>query len=445
SAPSPLRGNVLSQTGRLLNTLRLYDQAVPYLEEVIRIEQEESDTVNEVYDLQLLGNIYLRAENYTKSDSCFRQALSKSTNLPSYHAAKSRMSLAAVKYYTDDIDSARILIHPTIDAVDSIVRNSALGYAANIYLRAGLLDSAYFCAHEIVSGESLSQQHIGYQNLLNPKLRGFIHPDTLDRYIWEYRWLLEHFYDENAQNLAVNQQAFYNYQLHERDKDRAERSARVLRRSVAVCLFLLLILALTLCYLRIRSQARVIRLQQALHSLSELRRQLVASEARHDSLVSALTSPGSSSSDAKPAPTPSERELRLRLRDELTALSARSDARPALPDAIAGSEAYATALRYLDEDRAIPESDTLWERICEAVTAASPQFIPRLRLLTLATLTSLDLHTALLIKCGFRPSQMMILLGRSNGAVISRRETLGFKIFDKKTTVRTVDTIIRLL
>lgn len=436
-----LRGNVLSQTARLLNTLRLYNEAIPYLEEVIRLERQSADTLNEVYDLQLLGNIYLRAELFDKADSCFVLSLVQSTNLPPQHAAKSRMYRAAVKYYTDEIDSARILINPTIDSVDSISRNSALGYATNIYLHAGILDSAYFCAHEIVTSQNLSQQHIGYQNLLEPELRRFIHPDTLDRYIWEYRWLLEHFYDGNAQQLAINQQAFYNYQLHERDKNRAQRSARILRRSVALCMILILILALIHCYLRMRSQARVIRLQGALQSVSELRHQLVASEARHDSFLSSLTSPDA----PPPAFSPSEQELRVQLRNELSALSAQSNLPRAVPESILTSEAYSSILRHIADGRVIPDADPLWQQISEAVLAASPQFFARLKLLTLATLSTLDIHTALLIKCGFRPSQMTILLGRSNGAIISRRETLGYKIFDEKTAVRAVDAIIRLL
>lgn len=446
SSPSTiLRGNVLSQTGRLLNTLRLYDQAVPYLEEVIRLEQAEADTVNEVYDLQLLGAVHMHAHEYAKADSCFHQALVKSANLPPYHAAKSRMYLAAVKYFKDDIDSALILIRDVPDAVKKNVRASALSYAAVIYQEAEVPDTALFYATELIGNSDYSNRRIGFQVLLSPLLRHKISIDSVCRYVQDYHTMVDQYFSENDNFLAINQQAFYNYQLHERDKDRAEHSARVLRRSVALCLLLLLLLALTLCYLRIRAQSRVIRLQQALHSVSELRRQLVASEARHESFVSSLAAPDSSSSAPKPAFTPSERELRLRLRDELTALSARSDARPAVPDAISGSDAYASLLRHIADCRIIPDADPLWQQICEAVTAASPQFLARLRLLTLATLTPLDLHTALLIKCGIRPSQMMILLGRSNGAVISRRETLGYKIFDEKTAVRSVDAIIRLL
>lgn len=49
-----LRLRTLSQTGRLLATLRLYDKAIPYIKEVIEIEKKIKDTLNTVYNLQLL-------------------------------------------------------------------------------------------------------------------------------------------------------------------------------------------------------------------------------------------------------------------------------------------------------------------------------------------------------------------------------------------------------
>ena len=74
-----------------------------------------------------------------------------------------------------------------------------------------------------------------------------------------------------------------------------------------------------------------------------------------------------------------------------------------------------------------------------------PDFKANLRLLTQSRLTSLDLHTALLIKCHFTPTQMSVLLGRSKGTIVSRRETLSLKIFDEKIGTKVIDGIIRLL
>ena len=61
-----------------------------------------------------------------------------------------------------------------------------------------------------------------------------------------------------------------------------------------------------------------------------------------------------------------------------------------------------------------------------------PKFKENLLLLTLGKMTTAELRTALLIKIGIKPSEMIILLGKSNGAIISRRESLCLKVLDKK-------------
>ena len=74
-----------------------------------------------------------------------------------------------------------------------------------------------------------------------------------------------------------------------------------------------------------------------------------------------------------------------------------------------------------------------------------PKFKENLLLLTLGKMTTAELRTALLIKIGIKPSEMIILLGKSNGAIISRRESLCLKVLDKKMGVKVIDGIIRLL
>ncbi len=181
-----LRSRILSQTGRLLNKLRLYDEAIPYIESSIGLDRRMNDTKNEVYDLQLLGRIYLKTHDLTRADSCFRSALSKSKNLPVSHRAKSSMYIADVKYRMGDLDSALMYVRCTPDLVSSVARNSALAVADNIYYAAGILDTAYIYARELVGSSDPTNKRTGYRILLFPELRGRTHPDTLNRYLSEY-------------------------------------------------------------------------------------------------------------------------------------------------------------------------------------------------------------------------------------------------------------------
>ncbi len=65
--------------------------------------------------------------------------------------------------------------------------------------------------------------------------------------------------------------------------------------------------------------------------------------------------------------------------------------------------------------------------------------------LTSGHLKKRDLRTALLIKCGFTPSEIAILIGRDKATVTYRRNMIGKMIFDAKVDPKTTDNIIRLL
>lgn len=94
AANRKLRGNIISQTGRLLINLRLYDQAITFLDKVIEMGRQDSDTTNLVLDLQLLGHLYINSGQYDIAQKTITESLLLSRNLKPSHAAKSRMYLA---------------------------------------------------------------------------------------------------------------------------------------------------------------------------------------------------------------------------------------------------------------------------------------------------------------------------------------------------------------
>ena len=83
------------------------------------------------------------------------------------------------------------------------------------------MDTAYMYAHEIVESDGHAPKEVGYQVLLSPRLRGMIAPDTIDRYLSEYRSLLEGYYEGDKVQLAMDRQNMYDYTLHVREKSEA--------------------------------------------------------------------------------------------------------------------------------------------------------------------------------------------------------------------------------
>lgn len=328
-ADNNLKARILSQTGRLLTGISLYDEAIPYIEESIKICELNKDTVNIVYELQLLGGTYLRAKKYRLAEHYFNNAIEMSSNLPVSFNAKAKMYLADVKYQTGQLDSALVLIRNTPDLVKPIARNSALAAASEIYLENELLDSAYIYAHELLNSSDSTNKRTAYQVMTSPKLKKLIPLDTLYQYISEYRELLENYHDDNKIQLAINQQNFYNYQQYVIKQKEAEAYNSTLLKWIFGISSLCLILGMAVFYYKNKVNKTLVELHLALESID------ILNENIYQTNINSTTTEGNIPESVNDAPestikddsedtsfltTKSEKELRDKLRNKLLSL-----------------------------------------------------------------------------------------------------------------------------
>ncbi len=430
-----LKGRVLSQTGRLLNSMCLYDEGVDCLKKSINIDRELKDTVGEVSDLQLLGSIYLRVQQIPEAEKYFRLALNKSQDLDTTLRAKSLMYLGAAKYRLGEIDSALIYIRETPAKVHPMDRSRALSYAIKIYNDAGIKDTAFLYARQLIESKDPHYTPTAYKALISTDLRNRLHPDTAARYLSDYLSVLESFYDEEQVNMGVSQQLLHNYDLHLKHRQQAERFIFILKRCVIVIALVALTLAVIILLLKNRNKKNIINLHIALHNIRRLEN--IIQRRQNESEAAEIAEP-QEADESIPM-------LREKLRDKLLDIYNSNRLPTSLPPSILQSGAYAKLQSYIDNNREIRESDPLWNDLREAVVKSSPQFIGNLRMLTGGKLNSYDLHTALLIKCGVTPTQMTYLLNRTKSTIASRRESLCVRVFDEKLGTKVIDAIIRLL
>lgn len=442
-----LKNRLNSQIGWLLCNLRLYQRAIPYFSQMLKDKTDERDSIGIVYARQGLGTVYYnlgtlsdldstRTALLNKADSIFTRSLDYAISLPTSYSANSKVHLAAVRHAKGNFTSAVNLIRHTPDQVRPIQRNVALAYAADIYLDAGIMDTAYMYAHELIVSEDITNKKTGYRIILSPEFRHTLHPDTLNQYYTDYKNLLEAYFDDNPNEQALLQESLYNYKLHEREKLKEHAANERLRWIIAGIVILALIASSIMLFIKNRDKAIIIQLRENLDSLQKLKSQLPPP---------AETSAMDSSSDAdstEPDTINNEPILREKLRDELMALYEQSKSQKVSP-LILNSKIYFQITGLISEGKHI--DDETFDELKRTVLQASPKFIDNLKILTHNRLTELDLQTALLIKCGFRPSEMTVLFARSNGAIIYRRNTLATKVFGHTESVDVVNGIIRLL
>lgn len=442
-----LKNRLNSQIGGLLCDLRLYKRAIPYFSQMLKNKMQKHDSIGIVYAQQGIGTLYynlgtmefqdfLRERFLKSADSILTRSLDYATSLPISYSANSKIHLAAVRQAKGDFTSAINLIRHTPAQVKPIQRNVALAYAADIYMDAGIMDTAYMYAHELITNEDILNKKTGYRIILSPEFRHTLHPDTLNQYYTDYKEILESYFDDNANEQALLQESLYNYKLHEREKLKEHAANERLRWIIAGIVILALIASSIMLFIRNRDKAIIIQLRDNLDSLQKLKSQLPPPA------ESAAMNPLSDADSTEPDTINKEPALREKLRDELMALYEQSKSQKISP-IILNSNIYFQITSLISEGKHI--DDETFDELKRTVLQASPKFIDNLKILTQNKLTELDLQTALLIKCGFRPSEMTVLFARSNGAIIYRRNTLATKVFGHTESVDVVNGIIRLL
>lgn len=442
-----LKNRLNSQTGGLLCDLRLYKRAIPYFSQMLKDKMQKHDSIGIVYAQLGIGTLYynlgtmefqdsLRERFLKSADSILTRSLDYATSLPISYSANSKIHLAAVRQAKGDFASAINLIRHTPAQVKPIQRNVALAYAADIYMDAGIMDTAYMYAHELITNEDILNKKTGYRIILSPEFRHTLHPDTLNQYYTDYKDILESYFDDNANEQALLQESQYNYKLHEREKLKEHAANERLRWIIAGLIVLALVTISVMLYIKNRDKTIIIRLHENLDKLNKLKLQL---QSPSDIIT---TQNLSNTYSADPDIGNNGVALREKLRGELTALYERSKEQK-VPNTILNSSIYSQIRDRLFDRKSI--NDDMFDELKQTVLKASPKFIDNLKILTNGNFTESELQIALLIKCGFRPSEMTVLFALSNGAVVSRRNTLAAKVFDKKESVEVINGIIRLL
>lgn len=418
SINSDLHGRILSQTGRLLLTMRLTKDAIDYLIAEQKAIRYLNDTIGKIHNLHLLRSSYLRMDNGDSALICASEALELCPENNIHLKAKSRMLLAETFRLTGRNDTALKLIRNAPEQVKSVSRNWAWSIAAKIYQRAGLPDTAWMYVHRLISSpDSLNKQN-GYRLIFSTSLAERVPRDSLAAYLVDYHNLLEAFYNKNNVEEAILQNTIYNYTLHDRARTAAEGESRNRLTWIIVLAGIAAVLLLTSLVLFEKQKRRRLELEIARSKVRQLedamQPQVVNSRSRQE-LIDTLRNT-------------CEKGLRI-----------------PLDSGIKASPQYYELRRRIDGNIRMCDDDQYWSAMEEMVSERFPQFKNTLITLTDNTLTSLDWHVALMIKCRINQSEMGRLLGVGRSAVSHRLNTLGRKIFGDPVNTRMVKGSILLI
>ena len=423
--------NVMSQFATLLNKLKLYDQALPYLEKIVELDIALNDTLNFVDDCNLLGHILLNKKDYTKAHELFRKSMALSKNKPGISADISSSYLALVMMHLNKLDSAVSLLPPTTNFTNKDDLSTLLAFSARILKKAGKTDSAASVARRLINLDSATNnRRAGYEILLDSVYIPTYPADTLIKLVKGYATIVESTLDHNQNSLALIQQAAYNYSIHDREKIKALEAKTQLQNIVILLGFGILSLIIIVFIYITKNQHTRIKLQETTRLLEEANAVLNVKV------------------DPVEQPEIDIKKLKEDIRSEvLQKYNDPCSESFSLSLKIIESEPYVKIKEYIADNKSLSDKDSTWSELEQLVFKYYPKFKTRLNVLTEGKIAPHYMRTIILIKCNFSPSEISTIEALSISAVGSRRKTICSKILGENSSFhyKNIDTIIRLL
>ncbi|MCM1452080.1 MAG: tetratricopeptide repeat protein [Clostridium sp.] len=420
-----LKGSVLAQSGRLMHQLRMYADAQSYIQQAISIDSILLDTINLAYDHQLIALSYLYDKKYDLAKRHIKKSNELGSKISKEFVTDNKVFASEIEFRSGNIDIALNLTRNLPDSVSPSLRNYALSNGADIYLYAGLLDSAYKYSYELITSQDDNNKRKGYRNILSQKLLTYSNPDSLNVYFFKYYNLLEDFYNKNESQLAVFEASAYNYKTHEKSKIEAERKYIQTFSWLILSIILILISAIVILILKLKEKRILFKLNKTLLLFNDLTEKIQKSSPQ-----CYLSS--------------NYNELRNWIEKKVSDIESKGEKSKVNPYILQSLE-YKILQNLIKDGKCIKDSDPFWDQIQNIVVKSSPHFFEKLKTLIGNELKLHEKQTLILIKCGFGTSQISSLLGKTKTTISSRKKELSKKIIGDNNNHKALEILIRML
>lgn len=426
------RGLICGHISWVLDQMKLHSLAIRYIKESLRIDSIENIGFNLAIDWQHLSECYIGIDSIRDAELSLKNAMKFADSLQPEDRASLQLAMAKIKFSQDSILSALNLLRGLQDKVFADERNLALKYLAESYLKSDIRDSALIYAKELAWSSREENRKDGFRMLLSDSLISYIPVDSLMFYVSAYRNAINRYQRKYDGEQAVIQTSIYNYNVHDRLRDKAEQRSDTLMFWLEVSAFAIMLCLIAILSLLLYLRSRKLKYYRLLTEI--------------DSLKSRL-------SQAEYAVKTDDRDaIRNELREKVLQLTNHGRTKSEVKPSILKSEAYSRLAALIRENDAIEnpidkkdlaEDNPLWKELEAAVHEDDPEFFNTLERLAGCSLNKQEKMTIIIIRCGVTPTQMSYLFRRKKGSISSRREQLGVRLFGGNLKAQEIDNIIR--
>ena len=376
---SQLRGFCHTQIGRLCIKQDLNEEALKHYQEAYICFKEVDDTARIIYALSDISSAYNFLNQREKALDTLKVALHLMEESGIGVQPNVCNQLARTYHHLNQPDSARKYIQIALHDLTPDTQGATYNIACYIYDENDPQDTLLYCAQRILDLGKGSNVCYAHRRLAGHYARKGYLPQALHHY---HQWaeMQDSISDANAAETVSKMQAMYNYQLREKENTRLKEA--ISRKHI------LILLLTSVCLLMTLSTFFIIQYNRRKREFLKLKVE------KYMKMVE----------DNRCKKTEEETKERF---------------------SFAGNPIYEELQRLLKDKKHI--DDILWQAIHTLFNQHLPNFHKDLSALTKMTRTNEEL--CMLIKMGFNPEEIAILLAKSRDAIYSMRKRLYKKAF----------------
>lgn len=447
------KSTVLSQTGRLLEDIRLYKEAIPYIEESITISKHLNDSINIFYDNMQLISLYKHIDSLAMAREYLHETTQYASRMPIEDKVWLEIEHASLLLHEHKIDSALYIIRSSSLATDSLCENYKSIVCANIYHTAGLTDSTYHYARKLIFSRNFNNKFSGFNILFSNDVYKKIPRDSIMFFVQAYSNHMESYLNKYESQETLLQNSKFNYNLHKKEREKAEKekiqAENTRNTAIYIGVILMLLLIILVIYIKYKNIKTEIKLRiaiQLVQSLEKANPKQILFEEPNNDIVKSVSIPTIEYNKSKILLLPfvsKQETLRKSLLERLKGISKNDNPDISFNKQLPHSSIISKLHKLLTENKGIKNNDfRIWKDIENAVHQFSPEFKSRLMILTLDKMSEKEYQVALLTRCGFKPKEISQLLIKGKSTATDRRRSLARKIFGLSADNTALDQII---
>lgn len=434
-----LRDRVVSQMGTLFSAQGLYEEALKMYKKSLQCSEELKDSVGVIYSLRDVANMHRCLGQNDSVLPYYRFAYEWSKKLGDDNLSK-LIEIQFASYYLDRAmyDSVQICLPRDLTGLSDKNRNAAYAITAYYYEALGRQDSAtYYYTQLLNNGDvyakALAARYLMQQATLNHSSKEVaVSQDTYLKYADSVQYLTK-------TEVVARMHSLYNYQLRERENASLQKAyASQTRNLLFVLCCLVAALSAFLVYRQYQWRNRKILAAR----LDRLTRQKKQAEA--DSRLNRQEIHGLETELAQERQKSREAaaEYQKQLQDMRQSTDASCRLRKEQRTQIQNTDIY----RLLEEKASSVQGKAdvtakEWRELERVIRTFDADFLPKLEGLPYSWKSSERL-LCLLLRVGFTPSQIGVLLGRPVQTITTMRRRLAERLLDNLKTPKGWDDFI---